>query len=289
MSFSCQLVVIDLDGTLLARDGSVSVRNRQAVAAVRRAGIQVVIATGRALLESRHALQAIEHDGLVVAAGGSLLCDAATGRTIDRRVMCRQVVADVTHWLIEHGHKALILKDSHATGYDYLAVGSGRLDPASRWWFERLAVDVRFINHLEDDPHPDDSVRAGAVACGSKLAPLACRLRDEMGDRCFLQHWSAVTETAAIGSSTHLLEIFTPDVNKWTMIEQHCRRNGIDQSRVAAMGDGLNDLELIRNAGLGIAMANASPEVAAVADRMTEDHESDGVAVALERILSGEW
>jgi len=78
-------------------------------------------------------------------------------------------------------------------------------------------------------------------------------------------------------------------VNKWTMIEQHCRRNGIDQSRVAAMGDGLNDLELIRNAGLGIAMANASPEVAAVADRMTEDHESDGVAVALERILSGEW
>jgi hydroxymethylpyrimidine pyrophosphatase-like HAD family hydrolase len=152
-----------------------------------------------------------------------------------------------------------------------------------------LEVAVRHVDALEHDAHPHDTVRAGAVACESRLAPLAQALRQELGDLCALQHWSAVTASHAIGSSTHLLEVFTSDVNKWTMIERYCRRNEIDPQRVAAIGDGLNDVELVREAGLGIAMANAGPEVLAHADRVTDDHESDGVANAIERILRGEW
>src|SRR4051794_33527048 len=124
------LLVIDLDGTLLRRDGSVSQRNVQAVAAARHAGIQVIIATGRALIESREALAAINHNtpgDLVAAAGVSLLGDAAPGRKIDRAVWPADLVRDATRSLLEDGHKALILKDAHATGYDYLAVGSGEL------------------------------------------------------------------------------------------------------------------------------------------------------------------
>ena len=187
------------------------------------------------------------------------------------------------------GHKALILKDSHATGYDYLAVGDGELDPASKWWFDHLPVSVRFIDCISDDDHPGDSVRAGAVACSTRLAPLATRLRQSVGQRCFLQHWAAVTASHATGSSTHLLEVFTTNVNKWTMIESHCSARGIDVSRVVAIGDGLNDVELIREAGLGVAMGNAGPEVVAQADRMTASHDEDGVAIAIDYILSGAW
>ena len=289
MALRYDLLVIDLDGTLLARDGSVSAANRQAIDRARTAGIQVIIATGRALAESREAIRDLGHEGLVVAAGGSLLCDAATGRTLDRRVMPRQVVLEITERLLGDNHRALILKDNHATGYDYLTVGNDELDPASKWWFDRLDIGVRHVDAATDDLHPHDSVRVGAVACERRLAPLAQALRQELGDRCCLQHWSAVTASHAIGSSTHLLEVFTSNVNKWTMIEDYCRRNDIDRHRVAAIGDGLNDVELVRDAGLGIAMANAGPEVLAHADRITDDHESDGVATAIERILCGEW
>ena len=55
------------------------------------------------------------------------------------------------------------------------------------------------------------------------------------------------------------------------------------------IGDGLNDIELIQFSGLGIAMANACPEVAAVADKTTADHDADGVAAAVECILNGAW
>ena len=283
------LLVVDLDGTLLSRDGSVSLANRRALDQARDSGMEVIIATGRSLNESRRAIEAVKHEGLVVAAGGSLMCEAVSGRTIDRRVIPADVIHDATQHLVEHGHKVLILKDAHATGYDYLAVGDGQLDPASQWWFEHLEVDVRFVDCVHEDAHPEDSVRAGAVACEERLAAVAKRLREKMGERCFLQHWSAVTATHAIGSATHLLEIFMPNVNKWTMISAHCQRRGIDPRRVAAIGDGLNDIDLIQNAGLGIAMANCCAEVAAAARHTTADHDEDGVALAICNILSGTW
>jgi len=163
------------------------------------------------------------------------------------------------------------------------------MDPASRWWFAQLPARIRHLESLDHDEHPEDSLRAGAVGCSSRLAPIAGALRAQLGDRCFLQHWSAVTESAATGSSTHLLEVFTANVNKWTMISSHCQRKGIDPKRVAAIGDGLNDVEMLRNAGLGIAMANAGPESKAAATRITNDHNHHGVAEAIDRILREEW
>ncbi len=281
------LLVIDLDGTLLRRDGSVSARNVEAVQQARDAGVEVIVATGRALVESQRALKAIAHEGLMIAAGGSMLCCVKSGRTLARRVMPEQVVRDATDALLGHGHKVLILKDSNAAGYDYLAVGQGELDPASRWWFEQLPVTVRFAEELAEDAHPHDTVRAAVVASGSELGPIAQDLKEKLGEQVFLQHWPAVTSSEAIGSQTHLLEVFNPNVNKWTMIQSHCAGSGIDMARVVTIGDGLNDVEMLRGAGLGVAMGNADPRAAAVADRSAGDHENDGVAEVIELILNG--
>lgn len=289
MAVRYHTLVIDLDGTLLASDGSVSIENRRALDRARDAGMEVIIATGRALVESLPAIEAIEHEGLVVAGSGSLLCDVATGRTLDRRVLAHDVVHHVGSSLIAHGHKLLVLKDAHATGYDYLAVGPGRLDPASKWWFSQLRAQLRFVDELHEDEHPQDSVRAGVVAREDELAPLAEALKEEIGDRAYLHHWSAVTESEATGSRTHLLEVFCRGVNKWTMIESYCERSELDPQRVAAIGDGLNDIELVAGAGLGIAMANADERVKRVAQRHTTGHNDDGVADAINRIIDGAW
>lgn len=283
------ILVIDLDGTLLAPDGTVSEANARAVDQARAAGIEVVIATGRAYVESQAPLRAIDHHGVVIAAGGSMVCDGASGRTIARSAMPHDLVAEVTTTLLEHGHKGLLLKDPDIAGYDYLAVGPAELDPASQWWFETLPVRVRFVHELDEDPHPHETVRAGAVAGESELRPLATWLREAIGSRGFLQHWSAVTESAATGSATHLLEVFNPSVNKSTAITELCARRGVPTDRVAAIGDGLNDVELLRDVGLGVAMGDADPRVNAVADRTTADSAHDGVSLAIEAIVDGRW
>jgi len=289
MTCRYDLLVIDLDGTLLDPQGRVSQANREAVRQARDGGLEVIIATGRALVESLTALQAIGHEGLVIAAGGALLNDAVSGRTIHSSVMPRELVVDVTNALLPHGHKVLLLKDPDVTGYHYLAVGPGELDPASQWWFETLPVSVRFVHEIAEDPHPGQTVRAGAVADESELAPIARRLEEEIGERCFLQHWAAVTEAQAVGTRTHVLEVFNPDVNKWTMIARLCRQRGIESDRVAVIGDGLNDVQMVRHAGLGVAMGNADPRVRAVADRVTGDSTGGGVAQAIKMMLTGRW
>jgi hydroxymethylpyrimidine pyrophosphatase-like HAD family hydrolase len=148
---------------------------------------------------------------------------------------------------------------------------------------------VQYVDHVDEDAHPDDTLRAGVVGPADRLERLIAGLRDELGDRALMQHWPAVTASHCIGATTHLLEIFSPETDKWTMVAAYCARRGLKPERVACIGDGLNDVRMVREAGLGIAMGNAMPPVTDVADRVTLDHTDDGVAIAIERILSGAW
>jgi hydroxymethylpyrimidine pyrophosphatase-like HAD family hydrolase len=285
----CDLIVVDLDGTLLDSKGKVSPRN---VAALRRAGdlgIEVVVATGRSWSESRHVLSSIDYCRPFIGAGGAVLSEGRTGRTIERRAMAAPLVIEVVASLARHGHPALLLKDAPSAQDSYVVVGAAPLDPASAWWFSEFGIDHVRVPHVNDDPHPEDTVRIGVVSGAGALAPMVEQVRGEIGDRAFLQHWSAVTSTEATGSETHLLEIFHPQVSKWSMVETLCRRNGIDPRRTVAIGDGLNDVEMLRGAGLGIAMGNAGAPARGAAQRITLDHDDDGVAHAIERVLDGDW
>ena len=84
-----------------------------------------------------------------------------------------------------------------------------------------------------------------------------------------------------------MLEIFMQGVNKWTMVSRYCEASEIGFEQVAAIGDGLNDIELIAGAGIGIVVENADQAVRRVANRMTRSHDQDGVAHAVERLMDG--
>ena len=80
------------------------------------------------------------------------------------------------------------------------------------------------------------------------------------------------------------VEITAPGVRKDSGIAHLCDELGITMQQVVAVGDGDNDLDMLRSAGLGVAMANATPQALAVADvRTTADCDHDGVAETIER------
>jgi hypothetical protein len=83
----------------------------------------------------------------------------------------------------------------------------------------------------------------------------------------------------------NLIEAFAPQVNKWYGIAWLCRRWGIDPQRTVAVGDDVNDLAMVRSAGLGVAMKNAHPEVKRAAQRETDDNDSCGVAALIDALL----
>jgi Cof subfamily protein (haloacid dehalogenase superfamily) len=87
-------------------------------------------------------------------------------------------------------------------------------------------------------------------------------------------------------TSDRWLEIMHPDVSKANALKFITERLGIQPEEVLAIGDNHNDIEMLRFAGLGIAMGNAHEEVKSVADYVTLKNTEDGVAVALEKFLS---
>jgi hydroxymethylpyrimidine pyrophosphatase-like HAD family hydrolase len=82
-----------------------------------------------------------------------------------------------------------------------------------------------------------------------------------------------------------MCEILRHDAGKWAATLHLSRRWQIDSSGICAVGDDVNDIPMIRNAGLGVAMGHAVPEVLAAADLVTGGHDEDGVASLVENVL----
>jgi HAD superfamily hydrolase (TIGR01484 family) len=280
-----RLLVVDLDGTLLNRQGRVSLANAEAVRRARAAGVEVVIATGRSWLESREAIAAIGGEGVFIGAGGAVLHESNSGRIIDRRTVDTHLVEAIAESIIRHGHLAHMLQDPNETGNDYVLVGNAQLDRASEWWFRVHPLKVRTFATLAEARPVGATIRVGTVAVGTELAELAQVIRDDLGDRIMLQHWPALTEHEVTGSATHLLECFAPATDKWAMTLSICGQRGIRPEDVAAVGDGLNDRRLIAECGFGIAMANADDRVLSVAKARVGHHDEDGFAEAVALLL----
>jgi len=282
------VLVLDLDGTLLCSQGAVSEQNLHALDRVRALGIEVVVATGRSFSECKHILQSMHHSGVCITAGGSQMT-CSEGEAIAREVVDEAIVHEVAEQVLQSGHRTLLLKDATTCGVEYVLVGDAELHDASTWWFNSLGISVHEVSNVCDDPWPEHTLRVGAVADELDLAPIANHLERTLLGRAKLQHWSAVTCSEATGSATHLLEVFSTEVNKWTMLERHLGEN-LNRERIVAIGDGLNDVELLQEVGLAIVMENANEFVQQHADVLAGHHDNHGFAGALHQwvITSGD-
>ncbi len=296
------LLAIDLDGTLLGPDGKVSPANRAAIDAARADGLEPVICTGRGLVESVHAIEAINgrHPAKgrdvapVVCAGGAMVCDAITSQTLHRWPMRPELVSRLCDHFRALKRAPLLLKDRAAAGFDYLVITSGPIEPPTTWWFSVMDVEVKFAETLADDPHPEHTVRVGFAATASIMRDLAAGVHATFGHETTTQHFAAVSggkdgPFGAKDESVHLIEVFDPQVSKWTAIHRLALEQGIPRERIAAIGDEVNDLAMIEGAALGIAMGNAIEPVKKAAQRVAKSNAEDGLAEAVGRILSGEW
>ncbi len=292
-----ELLAIDLDGTLLDPASRVTPGNIAALHAARAAGIRVAVCTGRGLVECRQYIDAIGQVDPVVVAGGSIIACPATSRTLHKFNLDQRLVRHAVDRIHSHGYPALILKDPVEAGYDYLVVtgeADHPLDTVTKWWFASMDVKVRYARLLSDDPHPEHTVRLGACGMSGAMGKVELDLNEAFRDELHLYHFPAVVapEHASRGHNgevLHVLEVFDKNANKWSAIEVLAGMLGVDRTKIAAIGDQINDVPMLRSAALGIAMGNAVPAARQAAHRHTLSNEHDGVAHAIGMMLSGTW
>ncbi len=260
-----RLIATDLDGTLLRSDGSVSARTRAAVDAAESAGISLVIVTGRPPRWIPPIVEQIGDRGLVVCANGGIVYDPARHEIIERNDLPGEDALEVVRRLRAE-IPALVFGAEQ--GLDF-------------------AVEAEFAPHAEMLAEvvfaPIEEV------CANPVTKLLVRHPRPAPDGLSGRVRHIVDGLAGVTHSMDesFLELSRPDVHKASTLERLVAESGIAAPDVVAFGDMPNDIEMLEWAGHGVAVANAHPLVVDVADEVTASNDDDGVAIVIERMLSG--
>lgn len=274
-----RMIAIDLDGTLLSPSGHVTPRSKQAVHACLSAGLLVCFATGRNWTESRTVIDAVEHYASAVFAGGAMVVDTGKNATLHRTMMQPELAAQVCGHLEAMGHAVLALQDASTAGSDYLVSGNVELNLATRQWMAVTAATVVQAGALREHAHPH-TIRVGIVAAPDKIAQAKWSLLEHFQGRILVQ------SLFVPAYDVEVLEVFDPAVNKWQGILHVARAHDIEPSEIIAIGDDVNDIPMLQNAGLGVAMGNARPDALAAADRVIGTNQEEGLAIFLEELVA---
>ncbi|MEO1235277.1 MAG: HAD-IIB family hydrolase [Planctomycetota bacterium] len=282
-----RLLALDLDGTLLGPDHRVSPANRAALADAHDAGVAVIPCTGRGWRESLNALADVPNLELGVFNTGAVVVEMDTGHAVDLADLEPHLALELVEFLRDLPEAVLVFQEHGRTGRDFLVTGDGAVTDNTKRWFAMNRLLVEENRH----PTPDDlrhSLRVGVVATGRHAFDVEEQVVERFGHRVYL-HCFAGVPTAKKEDAVFIVEVFARGVNKWRGLTWIAEQRGIVAHEIAAVGDEINDLAMLREAGLGVAMANAVPAAAEAADVTTASNHDDGVAHAIRQMLDGEW
>jgi Cof subfamily protein (haloacid dehalogenase superfamily) len=253
-----RLAAIDLDGTLLRSDGTISKRTRDAVRAARAAGTDFVLVTARGPM-SIHVIAAdLGVDGTAICANGALVVDLATQEVRRQRLLESDIAIELVHALRERLPGILFAIEHHDFAHE---------PGFSAWnWTPPEGTRVDDIVALLADPATKLILRHAEHETEA-IQDLA---RELVGERL-----------TVVASGAEAVEVTAAGVNKATALAEL----GVPPEHVIAFGDYPNDIPMLTWAGHGVAMGNAHAEVLAIADEVTATNDQDGVALVLERLL----
>ncbi len=263
MPAAIRLVATDLDGTLLQPDGTVTPRARAALRAARARGLRIVLVTGRPPRGVRR-LAVSDCAEVAICANGALVYDPAADRLLEQHPIPTAVV------------RRLVLDLRQAAPGVVFAAEIGLAFRREPDYPQGDPLDKR-------DGAVEDALDFGARGVAKLLAR-----HPRMVQKLLLPLAEAVAGDDAVvtRSGGELLEISAAGVTKASALERFCSAAGLAAADVAAIGDMVNDLSMLRWAGHAVAVANAHPDVLATADEVIGGNERDGVAAYLEGLVA---
>ena len=267
-----QLLALDMDGTVLTSEKVISKRTQAAIRAALDAGKDVFFATGRSPVEMVEHLAAFPAMRYAMYLSGAIVRDLRTGEDIHSIHIPPNIVENImavarrrdAFLAIYAGDSVYVEKTMRGRAEEYGCKCFEALYEQCAVWVEDIQETAREHCH---------EVHKINFYCGSEAEWRRCAA--ELKDL-------PVSRVSGIPNNE---EISPLGVDKGAALTAMCQKLGVDISRAIAVGDQGNDLTMIRAAGLGVAMGNATEEVKAAAKAVTADCDHDGVAEVIEKYL----
>lgn len=264
-----KMIVLDLDGTLTNSKKEMTDRTRETLLAAERQGLRVVLASGRptyGITALADELRLKDYGGYILAFNGGRITDCATGRVVFDQPLDPSVVEPLYHKVKAAGMEMLTYQDEKIAA----------TKRANKYVLHEAFINKMPVVEFSDFVH---EVRYPINKC---LV---------VGDPAPLHELELDLQTAFRGrmdayrSAGFFLECVPPGIDKAQSLQRLFEILGLSKDEVIACGDGYNDQNMIRFAGLGVAMANAPKDVQDTADYITYSNEEDGVAHVVEKFV----
>lgn len=266
-----KLLVLDIDGTLVGKSGSISPENKQALARALKSGVTVSLCTGRSLSGCLPLLAELSLNGSHVFYDGALVTNPSTGQEVFVQEIAVSSVSKAVSWAHEYGLDIDLYSSTR-----YFAEHESWSTETHREYFNTVPT---FVDYTEL-PGKEHIIKIGAVACNAAEM-------DKINDFCreFRDVFSFSWVTSPSFPGTEFINIVSPRVSKGRAVTELSNHLGIPREAIIAIGDGKNDISMFTAAGFGVAMRQSPDELISVSGYVTGDVDDNGLASAVEKFL----
>lgn len=262
---SYKLIAVDMDDTLLDSSLNISERVMEAVRKVREKGIHITLATGRMFRSAKPYAEKLGINVPLITYQGALVKNALSEEVLMHRPVPLDLARQVVAVIKEYGyHINLYVNDN---------LYVEKMTPEAELYQKISRIKAHPVGDLlEFIQEPPTKVLA--VADEQKIDVLLREVKPLFGSQLHITK-----------SKPQFLEFSHPRATKGDALAMLAEQIGAGQHEVMAIGDGYNDVEMLKYAGLGVVVANARDEIKELADYVAPSNDEDGVAYVLEKFV----
>lgn len=271
-----RMVGFDLDGTLLTTDKRLTEYTKEILKKAISEGVVVLPVTGRPLSGVPKEISGFEGIRYMITSNGARVVE--DGRTIHENLLS-----------VEKARKILDIFEDYDTLQDVYYDGQGYMPKKYIEYIGNYVSSPAMAQYMISTRAPIDDIRAKFDEENRSLDKIQALFCNKEEQKEAWERVEALGDVEVTGALDKNIEVNAGGVHKGAALLWLAKKLGISREEVMAFGDGLNDVRMLQEAGVGVAMANSIPAVLEAADMVTSSNDEEGVAKAVEKHVLNEF
>lgn len=289
-----KLMAIDLDGTLLNSFGEVSEETKKALKLAKEQGTEIVLASGRPISSTESLAVELGVDNYLISGNGAAVYDIQNQKIIYDRFLSKEQVLYIAKMCEENSFFYNVYTEDEviASSLNYNVLFYHKENVKK---IEEKRTHINVVQNIAEyiEQSGKEKFLKITVCDESQFIfnSIMKRLKAIQGidvlEVAYMSRKKIKDGTEDVDIQYYYTEITNENVNKWSAIEFLLNKLNINKEEVIAIGDNVNDKEMIEEAGLGVVMGNSNPKMKEIADKIVADNNSEGVLEAIKNYVLG--